>query len=104
MVTAFALLYWPVAGCLLLLLYPNKREPDHAWQQNLALGVWLVVSLGITHLIADNLHPTNTALRVLCSPHGSRDLFLHLVMMLSALIPFLVWRFSIRNQRKQQQP
>jgi hypothetical protein len=104
MVTAFALLYWPVAGLLLFLLYPHKREPDHGFQQTLAFGVWLVVSLCITQLIRDNLHPTNAALHVLCSPHGSRDLSLHLVMMLSALIPFVVWRTTLRNQRKKQQP
>ena len=104
MVTVFALLYWPAAGLLLLWLCPHKREPDHGWQQTLAFGVWLVVSLWITQLIGDYLHPTNAALRVLCKPHGSGDLFLHLVMMLTALIPFLVWRIVLRNQHRQQQP
>jgi len=103
MITALLLLYWPVAGLLLLWLYPHKRESGYARQQKFALLTWLAVSLVINQLILHHVSPTNTALRALYNPHGSRDQLLHFLLTLSALIPFLIWRTTTRDQRKQEQ-
>jgi hypothetical protein len=102
METAFALLYWPAAGVLFLLLIPNKTNLENTGKNTFAQIIWFILSVSVAQAIGDHLHPTNTAIRVFCSPHGTSDRALHFLMMLSALIPLLVWKFIIRNQLEEQ--
>jgi hypothetical protein len=102
METAFALLYWPAAGVLFLLLVPNKTNLENTGQNTFVQIIWLMLSVSVAQAIGSHLHPTNTALRVFCSPHGTSEHPLHYLMMLSAVIPLLVWKFIIRDQIKQQ--
>jgi hypothetical protein len=103
METTFALLYWPVAGVLLVWLRPNRTDPDHGLQSNVLLIVWLFISITIPDLIQQTMHPTTIVLRVLCGPlHGWREEVPHCLLMLSSLIPLLVWRILQQSKSNRK--
>jgi hypothetical protein len=105
MQTAFALLCWPVAGIILVLLLPRDDAPDKEGQAGLAQFAWLFTMIAVTDLIGDHFHTSNYMIRILCGPiHGAFEFTARFLLMISSVVPLFLWRYNLRRQKRKLTP
>ena len=100
METAFALLYWPVLGIVLMLIawyHQQKVLGVIGW---LLFGLWFVTASIPLQFVQDFVHVPNFALRMLCGPvTGWHEELLSSLLRLSSLIPLIIWRYKFKKPK-----